>query len=189
MVVEELTLDIYSIILLNNIMDAARKRDFKDALFGEFARIGKAVASGRRLEILDLLAQGERSVEELADQTSQSVANTSQHLQVLKQAQLVEPRREGTFIRYRLADEKVIRLCVALREVAEAQLADVGRLVNTYLEDRSALQGIDSSELRRRLKQGGTLVLDVRPESEYQAGHIAGARSIPVAELSEWVLA
>ena len=185
MVVEELTLDIYSIILLNNIMDAARKRDFKDALFGEFARIGKAVASGRRLEILDLLAQGERSVEELADQTSQSVANTSQHLQVLKQAQLVEPRREGTFIRYRLADEKVIRLCVALREVAEAQLADVGRLVNTYLEDRSALQGIDSSELRRRLKQGGTLVLDVRPESEYQAGHIAGARSIPVTELSE----
>ena len=166
-------------------MDVKRKRDFKDALFGEFARIGKAVASGRRLEILDLLAQGERSVEDLAEETSQSVANTSQHLQVLKQAQLVEPRRSGTFIRYRLADEKVILLCVALREVAEARLADVGRLVDTYLEGRNTLQGIDSSELRRRIKEGGTVVLDVRPATEYQAGHIAGARSIPVSELSE----
>jgi rhodanese-related sulfurtransferase len=166
-------------------MDASRKRDFKDALFAEFSRIGKAVASGRRLELLDLLAQGERSVEELAEQTSQPVANTSQHLQVLKQAQLVEPRREGTFIRYRLADEKVMRLYVALREVAETRLAEVSRLVDTYLEDRSALQGIDSSELRRRLKQGGTVVLDVRPASEYQAGHIAGARSIPISELSQ----
>jgi rhodanese-related sulfurtransferase/DNA-binding transcriptional ArsR family regulator len=166
-------------------VDPRRKRDFKDALFGEFARIGKAVASGRRLEILDLLAQGERSVEELAAETSQSVANTSQHLQVLKQAQLVEPRREGTFIRYRLADEKVIRLCVAVREVAEARLAEVSRLADTYLQDRSTLQGIDSSELRRRLRQGGTVVIDVRPASEYRAGHIAGARSIPVDELSE----
>src|SRR5919202_2328428 len=104
-------------------MESTRKREFNDALFGEFARIGKAVASGRRLEILDLLAQGERSVEELAQETSQSVANTSQHLQVLRQAQLVEARRDGTFIRYRLADERVMRLGVALREVAEARLA------------------------------------------------------------------
>src|ERR1051325_8721046 len=111
-------------------MDVKHRRYFKDALFDEFARIGKAVASGRRLELLDLLAQGERSVEELAEETSQSVANTSQHLQVLKQAQLVEPRREGTFIRYRVADEKVIRLCVALREVAEDRLEEVARLVD-----------------------------------------------------------
>src|ERR1043166_417693 len=111
-------------------MDIKRKRDFKDALCGEFARIGKAVGNGRRLEIRDLLAQGERPVEQLAEETSQSVANTSQHLQVLKQAQLVEPRREGTFIRYRVADEKVIRLCVALREVAEDRLAEVARLVD-----------------------------------------------------------
>jgi rhodanese-related sulfurtransferase/DNA-binding transcriptional ArsR family regulator len=166
-------------------MDVKRKRDFKDALFGEFARIGKAVANGRRLEILDVLAQGERSVEELAEETFQSFANTSQHLQVLKQAQLVEPRRSGTFIRYRLADVSVIRLCLALHEVAETRLAEVGRLIDTYLEDRSALQGIDSSELRRRIRDGGTVVLDVRPVSEYQAGHIAGARSIPVRELSE----
>lgn len=161
------------------------KREFKDALFGEFARIGKAVASGRRLELLDLLAQGERSVEELAAETSQSVANTSQHLQVLRQAQLVEARREGTFIRYRLADERVTRLCIALREAGEARLAEVGRLVDTYLEDRTALQAIDSGELRRRIKDGSAVVLDVRPATEYEAGHIAGARSIPITELSE----
>jgi rhodanese-related sulfurtransferase len=166
-------------------MDAKTEREFKDSLFDEFARIGKAVASGRRLEILDLLAQGERSVEELAEETSQSVANTSQHLQVLRQAQLVEARREGTFLRYRLADEKVTRLWIALREVAEGRLAEVGRLVDTYLEDRTILQGIDCSELRRRIKEGGTVVLDVRPANEYEAGHIAGARSIPISELSE----
>jgi rhodanese-related sulfurtransferase/DNA-binding transcriptional ArsR family regulator len=166
-------------------MDAKTKREFKDALFGEFARIGKAVASGTRLEILDLLAQGERSVEELAEETSQSVANTSQHLQVLRQTQLVEARRQGTFVRYRLADERVMRLGVALREVAEARLAEVGRLVDTYLEDRTTLQGIDCSELRRRIKDGSAVVLDVRPATEYEAGHIAGARSIPISELSE----
>src|ERR1051325_10877027 len=110
-------------------MDAKTKREFKDALFGEFARIGKAVASGRRLEILDLLAQAERSVEELAEETSQSVANISQHLQVLRQAQLVATRRDGNFVRYRLANERVTRLWLALREVGESQLAEVGRLV------------------------------------------------------------
>jgi rhodanese-related sulfurtransferase/DNA-binding transcriptional ArsR family regulator len=165
-------------------MNAKTKREFKDALFEEFARIGKAVASGRRLEILDLLAQGERSVEELAEETSQSAANTSQHLQVLRQAQLVEARREGTFIRYRLADEKVTRLWIALREVAESRLAEVGRLVDTYLEDRTTLQGIDCGELKRRIKEGSIVVLDVRPATEYESGHIAGARSIPIDELS-----
>jgi len=166
-------------------MNAKTKREFKDLLFEEFARIGKAVASGRRLEILDLLAQGERSVEELAEETSQSTANTSQHLQVLRQAQLVEARREGTFIRYRLADEKVTRLWIALREVAESRLAEVGRLVDTYLEDRTTLQGIDCGELKRRIKEGSTVVLDVRPTTEYESGHIAGARSIPIDELSD----
>jgi rhodanese-related sulfurtransferase/DNA-binding transcriptional ArsR family regulator len=166
-------------------MDGRSKRNFKDALFGEFERIGKAVASAKRLEIIDLLAQAERSVEELAEETSQSVANTSQHLQVLRQAQLVETRREGTFIRYRLADERVTRLWISLREVSESRLAEVGRLVNTYLADRSNLQGIDSSELRRRIKDGSAIVLDVRPVTEYEAGHIKGARSIPIEELSE----
>src|SRR5689334_6958775 len=113
-------------------MDASTKRQFKDALFGEFARIGKALASGTRLELLDLLAQSERSVEELARETSQTVANTSQHLQILRQAQLVETRREGTFVRYRVADETVMRLGVAVREAAETRLAEVRRLVDTY---------------------------------------------------------
>lgn len=165
-------------------MDAKTKRDFKNSLFGEFARIGKAVASDRRLEIIDLLAQAERSVEELAAETSQSVANTSQHLQVLRQAQLVETRRDGTFVRYRLADERVTRLWLALREIGESRLAEVGRLVDMYLVDRSNLQGIDARELKRRLKDGSAVLLDVRPAMEYKAGHIAGARSIPINELA-----
>ncbi|WP_051669379.1 ArsR/SmtB family transcription factor [Bryobacter aggregatus] len=165
-------------------MDAQSKRDFKNSLFGEFARIGKAMASDRRLEIIDLLAQAERSVEELATETSQSVANTSQHLKVLRQAHLVETRRDGTFIRYRLADERVTRLWLMLREVGETRLAEVGRLVDTYLVDRGKLQGIDARELKRRLKDGNTVLLDVRPTVEYQAGHIAGARSIPIGELA-----
>jgi rhodanese-related sulfurtransferase len=166
-------------------MYPAAKRNFKDALFGEFARIGRAVANGTRLEIIELLAQAERSVEELAAETSQSFANTSQHLQVLRQAQLVETRRKGTSIRYRLADERVARLWIALREVGEARLAEVDRLLATYLEDRSALHAIDSKELGRRVKEGSVVVLDVRPANEYEAGHIAGARSIPIGELAE----
>lgn len=165
-------------------MDATTKREFKDALFDEFARIGKAVASGRRLEIIDLLSQAERTVEELADETAQSVANTSQHLQVLRQAKIVETRREGTYIRYRLAGECVSGFWFALRQLGEARLAEINRLAETYLEDRRTLQAIDSRELCRRLKEGNTVVLDVRPAAEYHAGHIAGARSIPIGELA-----
>lgn len=161
------------------------KRQFKDALFGEFARIGKALASGRRLEVLEVLAQGERTVEELAGETAQSVANASQHLQVLRQAQLVEARRDGNYIRYRLSDERITRLWLSLREVGETRLAEVERLVSTYLKDRDTLQAIDSKELRRRVKEGTALVLDVRPAVEFEAGHIAGARSIPVGELKK----
>lgn len=163
----------------------ARKREFKDALYSEFARIGKALASGRRLELIELLAQGERTVEQLANESAQPIANTSQHLQVLRQAQLVETRRRGTYIAYRLADEGVARLWLALRVLGEMRLAEVGRLVETYFKDRSRLQPIDSEELRRRMKDGGTVVLDVRPAAEYEAGHIAGARSIPIEELSK----
>jgi DNA-binding transcriptional ArsR family regulator len=165
-------------------MECAEKRRFKDALFGEFARIGKALASGRRLEVLELLAQSERTVEALAEETGQSVANTSQHLQVLRQAQLVETQRDGNYKRYRLSDERVARLWLSLREVGETQLAEVERLVSTYLTDRQTLQAIDSKELQRRVKEGA-VVLDVRPVAEYEAGHIPGARSIPVAELKQ----
>ena len=165
-------------------MESSAKRQFKDALYGEFARIGKALASGRRLEIIDLLAQGERTVEDLARETAQSVANASQHLQVLRQAQLLDTRREGTHIAYRLADERVLRLWLALRGLGQSRLAEVERLVRTYAKDRGALQAIDSGELQRRLAAGTAVVVDVRPALEYEAGHILGARSIPIGELA-----
>jgi len=164
-------------------MNATAKRTFKDSLFGEFARIGKAMASGRRLELIELLAQGTRTVEELSTETGQSVANTSQHLQILRQGHLVETTRQGTYVRYRLADEKVARLWLALRDLGEARLAEVQRLVDTYIADRSQLQAINCDELRKLMEAGDTVVLDVRPVAEYQEGHISGARSIPVAEL------
>ena len=164
-------------------MTPDKKRQFKDELFEQFARIGKALSSGRRLELLELLAQGERSVEDLAVETSQSVANTSQHLQVLRLARLVESRREGTYIRYRLADENVLRLWLAMRDLGQARLAEIGRLVETFLKNRGGLEPVTCLELQRRIKDGSAIVLDVRPPEEYAAGHISGARSIPVAEL------
>lgn len=164
-------------------MTAAEKRRFKDGLFEQFARIGKALSSGRRLEVLELLAQGERSVEALAAETSQSVPNTSQHLQILRQAHLVETRREGNFVLYRLAGPDVLRLWIALRDLGEARLADVDRLVETFFKNRGALETLSRSELQRRIKTGEVIVVDVRPDEEFQAGHIAGARSIPITEL------
>lgn len=159
------------------------KREFKDALFGEFSRIGKALASGRRLELIELLAQGARTVEDLAAETAQSIANTSQHLQVLRQARLVESTRQGTFIQYRLADDRVLRLWMALRDTGESRLAEVGSLVTSYLGGRSQFQAIDCAELRRRMEAGRAVVIDVRPVLEYEAGHIDGARSLPVTEI------
>ena len=159
------------------------KRQFKDEIFAQFARIGKALSSGCRLELLELLAQGERAVEDLAMETSQSVANISQHLQVLRHAQLVESRREGNYIKYRLADENVLHLWIALRDLGDARLAEIRRLVDTYLKDRNSLEAITCAELQRRIEREGAVVLDVRPAQEFAAGHIAGARSIPVAEL------
>jgi rhodanese-related sulfurtransferase/DNA-binding transcriptional ArsR family regulator len=179
-----LPLDIYSSIRLNRYMRADTKGAFKDSLFGEFARIGKAMASGRRLELIELLAQGSRTVEALAAETRQTVANTSQHLQVLRHAHLVEPARHGNHIRYRLADESVVRLWIAMRHVGESRLAEVDRLVKTYLSGRTGLQAVTCEELRRRMDRGRVVVLDVRPAPEFQAAHIAGARSIPVDELA-----
>lgn len=164
-------------------MDPSTKRTFKDQLFEQFARIGKGLASGRRLELLELLAQGERTVEELASETGMSVANTSQHLKALREAQLVEVRREGLFARYRLANEHVFALWQALRDLGSARLAEVRRIVETYLTDRDSLRGITCKELNRRLRDRSVILLDVRPEEEYQAGHVPGARSIPLTEL------
>jgi rhodanese-related sulfurtransferase len=158
-------------------------REFKDRLFEQFARIGKALASPKRLEILDLLAQGERTVEEIARETAMPVANASQHLQVLKGARMVESRREGLYAYYRLADEAVFRTWQAVRALGETRLAEIERVVETFLEDRDVLEAVGAAALVERLSDGNVVVLDVRPEEEYRAGHIPGALSVPVDAL------
>jgi rhodanese-related sulfurtransferase/DNA-binding transcriptional ArsR family regulator len=160
-------------------------REFKNSLYTEFARVAKAVANPHRLELIDLLAQGERRVDDLAQEASLTVANTSQHLQTLRQGGLVESRRDGTAIYYRLADERVFRLWQAIRDVGEARLAEIDVLTRTYLQDRSQLDAIDAVTLRQRLDEGDVVVLDVRPDLEYRARHIAGARSMPITELAD----
>jgi rhodanese-related sulfurtransferase len=164
-------------------MKTPRKRRFKNELYDQFARLAKALGSGRRIELVDLLAQGERTVEALAEEAEQSVANTSQHLQVLRNARLVETTRAGNHIRYRLADDHVLRLWIAFRGIGEARLAEIGALVKTFLGDRGLLQPLSCDELRRRIDERSAVVLDVRPALEYGAGHIHGARSIPITEL------
>jgi rhodanese-related sulfurtransferase len=161
-------------------MNNAAHREFKDRLFEQFARIGKALASPKRLEILDLLAQGERTVEEIARETATPVANASQHLQVLKGARMVEVRREGLYALYRLANDGVFRTWQAVRDLGETNLAEVDRMVETFLEDRNALEALGAAALMERLSDGNVVVLDVRPEEEYRAGHIPGALSVPV---------
>ena len=165
-------------------MAGSGKRRFKDELYDQFARLAKAMASGRRLELIDLLAQGPRTVESLAEETEQSVANTSQHLQVLRQARLVETTRRGNHIHYRLAADHVLKLWTALRITGEARLTEIGSLVQAFMSNRGALQPVSQAELRRQMEDGQVIVLDVRPVSEYNAGHIAGARSIPIGELN-----
>jgi DNA-binding transcriptional ArsR family regulator/rhodanese-related sulfurtransferase len=158
-------------------------RAFKTEINEQFARIAKAIANPHRLEIVGLLAQGERSVEELARETSLSVANASQHLQALREARLVTPRKEGLRVYYRLSDPNVYRLVQTIREVAEQQLAEVDRIMKTYLHERTSMEPVTLNELRQRLDEPSLIVLDVRPTGEYAHGHIAGARSIPIDEL------
>ncbi|MDV2495847.1 MAG: metalloregulator ArsR/SmtB family transcription factor [bacterium] len=160
-----------------------RHRQFKDHLYEQFARIGKALASPKRLELLDLLAQGDRAVESLAAEASLSVANCSQHLQVLREARLVESRKEGLYVFYRLADESVSGFWLALRSLAERRLADVERIVRDYFEAPEELEPVGHDELLERVRLGSVTVLDVRPVEEYRAGHIPGAVSVPLEEL------
>jgi rhodanese-related sulfurtransferase len=162
-------------------------RDAKAALFDALASVAKALGNGRRAEITDVLAQGERSVEEVAGEISQSVANTSQHLQVLARAGLVRSRREGTRIFYRLSSERVGDLWAAVRDVAVRHVAEVNVLAEEYLGERDGVEQVSALELERRLARGEVVVLDVRPEPEYRAGHIAGARSAPLPQLASLV--
>jgi rhodanese-related sulfurtransferase len=166
-----------------NPMQTSEKRAFKNQLYEQFARIGKALASPHRLELLDVLAQCERTVEALAQETGMSVANASQHLQVLRAAHLVEVRRAGVSMYYRLADESVFRMWQAVRTVGETQLAEIERVVQTFLLDRTRLQPMNAQELLHRLGADQVILLDVRPAEEYQAAHLPQAHSIPVTEL------
>jgi rhodanese-related sulfurtransferase len=157
----------------------------KKALFQHFARIGKAVSSPARLELLDLLAQGEKPVEALARQAGISVTNASNHLKELRTASLVSTRKDGSYVFYRLADPAVHGFLRSLQDLAHRQLADVRQIVQDYFDRRDELEPIRGPELLERLRAGEVLVLDVRPEDEYAAGHIPGARSMPLRELRE----
>ena len=159
-------------------------RQAKEALFDGFAEVAKALANGRRAEIVDVLAQGERHVEDLADEIGQSVANTSFHLRALAGAGLVVTRRERTRIYYRLASDRVGVLWVALREVTAAHFEQIDDLATVYLGDRDQLEQISREELARRIEAGDVIVIDVRPAVEYAAGHVAGARSVPIDKLA-----
>lgn len=158
-------------------------RHFKDAIYEQLARLGKAVAAPKRIELLELLCQGPRTVEALADQAGISVANASQHLQILRTARLIDAEKKGLYVEYRLAGDDVSHFFFALRGLAEARLAEVQQVTQAYFEKRGSLEPIDCEELLGRVKEGKVTVLDVRPVEEYRAGHIPGALSIPVNEL------
>ncbi len=160
-----------------------KSRDFKDAMFEQFALVGSAFASPKRIELIDVLAQGERNVETLAGETGLTLANTSRHLQVLKAARLVASRKSGLQVFYRLADPAVLRGYRALRDLAEDRLAEVERLVRDYYGGIDGLEAVPQRDLLRRVREGDVTVIDVRPPEEYDAGHIKGARSVPLAEL------
>ncbi|OGI50459.1 MAG: ArsR family transcriptional regulator [Candidatus Muproteobacteria bacterium RIFCSPHIGHO2_12_FULL_60_33] len=158
---------------------------FKKQLYAQIARLGKAVGSGHRLELLEYLAQGERTVEALARLSGLSVANTSQHLQILRQSGLVSTRREGLYVHYRLAESQVALLVEVLGKLAASQLAEVERLVQNYLTKKDEMEPVPRAELLTRVRDGIVTVLDVRPSDEYKAGHLPGAINIPLKELKE----
>jgi rhodanese-related sulfurtransferase len=166
-------------------MAAARTRKAKDDLFDALASVAKALGNGRRAEIVDVLAQGERSVEDVASAIDQSVANTSHHLRSLAAAGLLRSRRDGQRIIYRLTSDRVADLWAALRDVAASHVADIHVLTDAYLGAREQVEEVTADELADRLDRGRAVVIDVRPTLEYAAGHIPGARSIPIDQLSD----
>jgi rhodanese-related sulfurtransferase len=159
--------------------------NFKQELFTQFARIGKAMSNGNRLELLEFIAQGERSVEDLAKVSGLSVANTSQHLQQLRQAGLINSSKRGLKVFYQISGNDVINLFHSVRDVAERHLSDVKQLVNTYLTVKDELEPVPANELLDRVRDGLVTVLDVRPSEEYQSGHLPGAINIPLSDLEK----
>jgi rhodanese-related sulfurtransferase/DNA-binding transcriptional ArsR family regulator len=158
-------------------------REFKDRLYGHLARLGKALSSPHRLEMLELLAQGERTVDSLATEIGLSIANTSQHLQALRQAALVDSRKDGLFVHYRLADPDVFELSKVIRSVAERRLAELDRLVQEHFADRRDAEPVPLDELLKRARSKQVVILDTRPVGEYISGHIPGALSVPIDDL------
>ncbi len=165
------------------IMDDRNHRQFKDRLYGQLARLGKVLGNPHRLEILDLLGQSERTVDSLAREIGISIANASQHLKAMHQAQLVESRKDGLFVFYRLADPAITNLTTALRGIAEVRLAELERLVDEHFGDRSDPEPVAMQDLLKRMRSRNLVILDTRPASEFASGHIAGAISVPIDEL------
>jgi rhodanese-related sulfurtransferase/DNA-binding transcriptional ArsR family regulator len=161
------------------------RQNLKQQIYSQVARIGKVVGHGHRLELLEYLAQGERTVEALAKLAGLSVANTSQHLRVMRQSGLVQARKDGLYVYYSLADDEVVRLLASMRKLAETHLADVDRLVRSYLTVKDELEPIPRRELLERARKGIVTVLDVRPPEEYASGHVPGAVNVPLKELAK----
>jgi rhodanese-related sulfurtransferase len=159
------------------------KRRFKDAIYEQFSRIGKAVSSPKRLELLDLLCQGERTVEALAREAGLNIANASQHLQVLRAARLVDAEKQGLYVTYRIADPAVCEFFRSMRVLAEARLAEVKQMAQRFFEGADGFEPVDRQTLLGRVREGAATVIDVRPVEEYQAAHIRGAISVPLAQL------
>lgn len=162
-----------------------KSREFKDLIFQQFANIAGAFSTPKRLEIIDLLSQGEKDVETLSNQISATVANTSRHLQVLKNVRLVESRREGVRIYYRLADEKVFNCWKGLQLLAENRVAEIREVLKQFLEERDSLQAISKEQLLKLIQTDNVTVIDVRPPEEFNSGHISGAISMPLSELKD----
>jgi rhodanese-related sulfurtransferase/DNA-binding transcriptional ArsR family regulator len=161
------------------------RRRLKDSLYGQLALIGKAVGNGSRLELLEILAQGERTVEKLARETNLSIANASHHLQVLRRAGLVVSRKSGLYVFYRLTSPGIYDLSLLIRDIAERHLAEVGKIVETFFAARDEFDAVGQGDLLELARTGAVVVLDVRPQEEFRAGHIPGAVSVPVEELAK----
>lgn len=164
-----------------------KKLDLQNMLYQQFARIGKAISSPKRLELLDILCQGERTVEVLAKETKMTMGNTSQHLQVLRESRLIESEKQGMFVMYRLSDSTVITFMNAIRTLAENRLLEVEQIKQQFFEQKDGFEAINHSELVHRILDGSVLLIDVRPHEEYQISHIEGAISIPLVELENHI--